>query len=82
MPSLSVLLRAGQRAAIFDLSGNAELINIVIQPGEAGTLVVADHVLIPKTVGGDEIYEEVVAYFRGDPLPANGPTAPILHLAA
>ena len=81
MPSLSVHLRAGQRTAIFDRSGTAELINIVIQPGEAGNLVVTDHVLLPNTVGGDEIYDEA-AYVRGDPVLANGPTAPTLHLAS
>jgi len=82
MPSLSVHLRAGQRTAIFDRSGTAEHINIVIQPGEAGNPVVTDHVLLPNTVGGDEIYDEVAAYFRGDPVLANGPTAPTLHLAS
>jgi len=74
MPSLSIQLRAGQRIAIFDEAGNAELIDIDNQRDEAGNLVVTDHVLVPNTFGDNGIYDEVVAYWRGDPsrvLPAN-----------
>lgn len=74
MPKLSIQLRADQRLAIFDEDGNAELIDIDNQRDEAGELVITDHVLIPNTFGCDDIYDDVSAYFRGDPvraLPAN-----------
>ena len=74
MPAFSIQSRAGQRIAIFDECGHAELIDIDDQRDEAGNLIVTDHVLIRNIYGDDDIYDDVSAYFRGEPvlvLPAN-----------
>lgn len=70
MPSLSVQLRVGQRIAIFDEAGNAELIDIDHERNENGDLVVTDHVFIRNRYGDDDIYDDVAAHFRGEPVDA------------
>lgn len=74
MPSLILQLRAGQRIAVFDEHGNAELIDFDNQRDDHGELVVTDHVLIRNIYRDNDIYDEVAAYWRGEParvIPAN-----------
>lgn len=65
--SLRIQLRAGQGVAIFDESGNAELIDIDNHRDEAGNLVITDQVLVPNRSSCDEVHDDVITYFGGEP---------------
>lgn len=68
MPPFSLQLRVTQLFEVFANIGNAELIDIQGQRDNAWQLVPADHVLIPNPFGCDDIYDELAAGFRGEPV--------------
>lgn len=64
-------LKPGMVLAFFDEKGNAEILETDKELDENGDLAVTGHIRIANPAGSDAIYDEVNAYLKGDPSPAN-----------
>ena len=62
-----VRLRPGMILTAFDEKGNAEIIEFDNARDEQGELIVTGHVIISNPSGSDGIYDEVMAYLKGEP---------------